>query len=178
MRVHVQLSSQHTIRACGFSDDRYDKCIVNGTSLEAYESNGYVVLKVADRDDLIFIIDPETGIVRDMNTANGFCGAYCYYDLQTDLAQNLGDELLSGQRVPTQQELNNFKNIQKDGYTQELQINSKDGKPPSKLGIALVLFLSALAVEGYYVEATDGPAYNWTNSSYNNTTTLIIRKRD
>lgn len=67
---------------------------VNGTALEAFESDGYVVLKAEGRDDLVFVIDPETGIVRDKNTANGFCGAYCYYDLQTDLARNLGNAFL------------------------------------------------------------------------------------
>lgn len=36
------------------------------------------------------VIDPETGIVRDINVINGFCGAYCFHDLQTDLAIGYG----------------------------------------------------------------------------------------
>lgn len=71
----------------------------NGTALEAFESNGFVLLKALGRNDLIFVIDPETGIVRDMNTVNGLCGAYfdpCdpYYDNWTDSAYNLGNMLL------------------------------------------------------------------------------------
>jgi hypothetical protein len=67
---------------------------MNGVSLEVFESNGYVVLKAVGRDDLIFVIDPETGVVRDINTVNGYCGAYCYHNLQTDLAFNFGEAII------------------------------------------------------------------------------------
>ncbi|PKL66120.1 MAG: hypothetical protein CVV28_12420, partial [Methanobacteriales archaeon HGW-Methanobacteriales-1] len=42
--------------------------LLNGTPLDIYMSNGYLVLKIKDKDDLILLVDPETGIVRDIAT--------------------------------------------------------------------------------------------------------------
>ena len=67
---------------------------LNGTNLEAFESNGYIVLKAENRTDLIYVIDPETGIVRDINTLGDFCGAYCFYNLQTNLAETLATNII------------------------------------------------------------------------------------
>ncbi len=71
--------------------------LLNGTALDIYTSNGYVVVKAINSTDKILVIDPETGVVRDMNTANGFCGSYCYYGLQTELALNLGNALINSE---------------------------------------------------------------------------------
>jgi len=46
-----------------------------GTDLELFTYNGYTVMELVGRNDLILLYDPETGIVRDLNTVNGFCGA-------------------------------------------------------------------------------------------------------
>ncbi|PKL66220.1 MAG: hypothetical protein CVV28_11995, partial [Methanobacteriales archaeon HGW-Methanobacteriales-1] len=42
--------------------------IFNGETPEMFMSNGYLVLKIKDKDDLILLVDPETGIVRDIAT--------------------------------------------------------------------------------------------------------------
>ncbi|MCK9151836.1 hypothetical protein [Methanobacterium alcaliphilum] len=38
---------------------------------------------------LILLYAPETGIMRDINTENGFCGAYCFHDSITEMANDL-----------------------------------------------------------------------------------------
>jgi hypothetical protein len=55
-----------------------------GTDLELFSQNGYTVIKLVNSDDLILLYDPEIGIMRDINTVNGFCGAYCFHDLITE----------------------------------------------------------------------------------------------
>jgi parallel beta-helix repeat protein len=57
-----------------------------GTDLELFTKNGYTIMKLVGRDDLLLLYDPETGIMRDINTLNGFCGAYCFHDHITDLS--------------------------------------------------------------------------------------------
>jgi len=65
--------------------------ILNGETPELFYSNGQIVYKIKDKDDLILLLDPTTGIVRDV--ANGICDAYCYHNQITELrieqAQNL-----------------------------------------------------------------------------------------
>lgn len=51
--------------------------------------------KATNSTDKILIIDPKTGIVRDILLNSTIFGAYCYYDLQTELAVDLGESLLS-----------------------------------------------------------------------------------
>jgi hypothetical protein len=41
--------------------------ILNGEILDLFYSNGYIVLKIRDMDDLILLVDPVTGIVRDVS---------------------------------------------------------------------------------------------------------------
>ncbi|MCK9151840.1 hypothetical protein [Methanobacterium alcaliphilum] len=36
----------------------------------------------------MLLYDPETGIMRDINTENGFCGAYCFHDPITESVYN------------------------------------------------------------------------------------------
>jgi hypothetical protein len=57
-----------------------------GTDLELFTQNGFIVMKLRDRYDLVLLYDPETGIMRDINTVNGFCGAYCFHDQITNSA--------------------------------------------------------------------------------------------
>lgn len=57
-----------------------------GTDMELFSHNGWTVIKLIGRDDLILLYDPETGIMRDINTFNGFYGAYCFHDQITELS--------------------------------------------------------------------------------------------
>jgi len=56
--------------------------ILNGETPELFYSNGYIIYKIKDQDDLILLLDPTTGIVRDV--ANGITGAYCYHNQITN----------------------------------------------------------------------------------------------
>ena len=144
---------------------------MNGTSLEAFESNGYVVLKAENRTDLIYVIDPETGIVRDINTVGGFCGAYCYYDLQTNLAETLGTNLVNDNDPYTNQ-LDNYENFLKNGLSEEYRIDSTGVVPPSKLNLVVTLLIGSFVLEYY-----DSPkvVYNKVNSSdYNDNNTVLV----
>ncbi|BDZ71966.1 hypothetical protein GCM10025861_24830 [Methanobacterium petrolearium] len=60
-----------------------------GTDMRLFTENGYTVIKLVGRDDLILLYDPETGIIRDINTVNGFCGAYCFHNQITDSSYDL-----------------------------------------------------------------------------------------
>ncbi|BDZ71965.1 chitobiase/beta-hexosaminidase C-terminal domain-containing protein [Methanobacterium petrolearium] len=64
-----------------------------GTDLELFTQNGYTIKKLVGRDDLILLYDPETGIMRDINTVNGFCGAYCFHDQITEQSYNFFDDV-------------------------------------------------------------------------------------
>ncbi len=171
---------------------------MNGTSLEAFESNGYVVLKAVGRDDLIFVIDPETGIVRDMNTVNGFCGSYCYYDLQTELAESLGNALLNttpqwlsyinkggkkgGEWIPPKWRGKTKKEEAQENVDEAFKkIMNLDRLPipgdSSKL-IAGGILATIILYIAHVIDDTI-PDYEWENTTYNNTTNatkLIIRK--
>jgi hypothetical protein len=57
-----------------------------GTDLELFTQNEFIVMKLAGRDDLVLLYEPETGIMRDINTVNGFYGAYCFHDQITNWA--------------------------------------------------------------------------------------------
>ncbi|EKQ55006.1 MAG: parallel beta-helix repeat (two copies) [Methanobacterium sp. Maddingley MBC34] len=58
----------------------------NGAELEMFAQNGCFIYKIVGRNDLMLIFDSETGIMRDVNTVNGYYGAYCFPNLQTELA--------------------------------------------------------------------------------------------
>jgi len=71
------------------------KMILNGEMVDMFTSNGYLVMK-SDSNDLFLVFDPETGIVRDMMIVHiPLSGAYCYSNLQTEWASDLGEELLN-----------------------------------------------------------------------------------
>ncbi|OPX60896.1 MAG: hypothetical protein A4E25_00135 [Methanobacterium sp. PtaB.Bin024] len=71
--------------------------LLDGETLEIFQSNGYTVIKVLSNDTRFLVIDPETGIVRDiMISEYGWInGAYCYYNLQTNMAIDLGTNLMN-----------------------------------------------------------------------------------
>ena len=65
----------------------------NGSDLEIFTQNGYVIMKLVDRNDLILVIDPETGIMRDLmlntnSTTDDYYGVYCFHKDITDLAND------------------------------------------------------------------------------------------
>ncbi|MCK9151842.1 right-handed parallel beta-helix repeat-containing protein [Methanobacterium alcaliphilum] len=62
---------------------------LTGTDMEVFTQDGYIFMKLVGRDDLILLYDPETGIMRDINTENGFCGAYCFHNSITEMANDL-----------------------------------------------------------------------------------------
>ncbi|MBI5459620.1 right-handed parallel beta-helix repeat-containing protein [Methanobacterium sp.] len=70
-----------------------------GIPLDVSEQNGYIIANAAGYTNEFMVVDPETGIVRDINMINGFCGAYCFHDLQTDLAIGYGLGLLGGDQI-------------------------------------------------------------------------------
>lgn len=69
------------------------KSILNGEIPELFYSNGYLVFKIQGKDDLILVLDPVTGVVRDFG--NGICGMYCFHDQITDSSILLGGRLAS-----------------------------------------------------------------------------------
>jgi parallel beta-helix repeat protein len=64
------------------------KAFRNGKNLELSAHDGFIILKIENDDDLILVFDPKMGIMRDINTATNYCGAYCYSNLQTELAHD------------------------------------------------------------------------------------------
>lgn len=59
--------------------------ILNGTGTDIYMSNGYLVVKPLNSADEYILIDPSTGIVRDIFYGT-YCGAYCFGNQQTILS--------------------------------------------------------------------------------------------
>ena len=67
--------------------------ILNGETPELFTSNGYIIYKIIDKDDLILMIDPKTGIVIDVY--NGISGSYCYHDDITEDRKQQSQDLIS-----------------------------------------------------------------------------------
>jgi len=68
--------------------------ILNGGSPEVFMSNGYVVFKVKGIDDFVLMLDPATGIVRDVMTSSVY-GVYCFHDQLTTNTIQLAGKLNS-----------------------------------------------------------------------------------
>jgi len=70
--------------------------ILNGEQVDMFWSNGYLVMKSAE-DGLFLVLDPETGVVRDImqNGLQFFNSAYCFSDQQTEWAGDLAEKLNS-----------------------------------------------------------------------------------
>jgi|GEM_PF-1311396 len=76
------------------------KEIINGLMPSMFTSNGYMVMISSD-NSLFLILDPETGILRDVMYLNGtVSGEWCFSDLQTEWAFDLGKNILNyGQNI-------------------------------------------------------------------------------
>ena len=68
---------------------------MNGTAFDIFEQNGFTIIKAVGNDSLIMVYDPVTGIVRDINLVNGYSGAYCYSNYQTNLADQVGNYVMN-----------------------------------------------------------------------------------
>lgn len=68
--------------------------ILNGGSPEVFMSNGYVVFKVKGIDDFVLMLDPATGVVRDVMTSSIY-GVYCFHDQLTTNTIQLAGKLNS-----------------------------------------------------------------------------------
>lgn len=51
---------------------------LDNSSVETFTENGYEIVKNVNNDFEFLVYDPETGICRDINTINNFCGAWDY----------------------------------------------------------------------------------------------------
>lgn len=70
--------------------------ILNGEMVDIFMSNGNLVM-MSSIEDLYLVLDPETGIIRDvMISYISISGWYCFSDLQTEWASELGQKLISG----------------------------------------------------------------------------------
>jgi len=67
--------------------------ILQGETPELFYSNGYIVFKIKDKDDLILLLDLKTGVVRDVSMT--ICGAYCFHNQITDRQIQLAENLTS-----------------------------------------------------------------------------------
>ena len=68
---------------------------LNGTAFDIFEQNGFTIIKAVGNDSLLMVFDPVTGIVRDINLVNGYSGAYCYSNYQTNLAVDVGNYVMN-----------------------------------------------------------------------------------
>ncbi|NYB51598.1 MAG: hypothetical protein HVN35_03395 [Methanobacteriaceae archaeon] len=68
--------------------------MLNGEMPNTFMSNGYIVIKSVD-NHLFLVIDPVTGIVRDVMVTNPTFsyGSWCYSDQQTEWASELAEKL-------------------------------------------------------------------------------------
>ncbi|MCE7699581.1 MAG: hypothetical protein K8E24_012490, partial [Methanobacterium paludis] len=99
----------------------------------------------------------------------------CYYDLQTNLAETLGNNLLNGERIPTKGELDDYEDVMNklnNGFPEESRLDSTGGRP-SKLGLAVTLAILAGTITGNS-NFKDVVYEGTTNSTYNNTSIIWI----
>jgi len=68
--------------------------LLSGSPVEIFESNGYIFIRVVGDNNNMLVIDPETGIVRDICVGGGVSGSYCYGDQQTELGHGFGQNLI------------------------------------------------------------------------------------
>ena len=82
--------------------------ILSGEIPELFMSNGYIIFKIEGKDDLILLLDPETGIVRDVST---ICGAYCFHDQITDNLIQKAEDINSNDQNERPEWLNSISEI-------------------------------------------------------------------
>jgi hypothetical protein len=75
--------------------------LLDGGSLEIFESSGYIIIRAVGDNQRLLIIDPVTGIVRDGMTLNEtISGNYCFSDLQTEWTTDFTENILNyGQNI-------------------------------------------------------------------------------
>ncbi len=56
--------------------DIYYDYLFNKLSIETFAQNEFIIIKSIYNDDYFIVMDAKTGIVRDINVVNNFCGAY------------------------------------------------------------------------------------------------------
>lgn len=54
--------------------DLFNDNLLSSSYVETFTQNGYIIIKSVSNDDEFMVIDPETGIVRDINTVYNICG--------------------------------------------------------------------------------------------------------
>jgi len=75
------------------AEDIINDYLFNSTSVEVFMQNGFIIEKPVFNNNDIILIDTETGIVRDINTINNYCGAYSNEDSSTFLAEAFDEQV-------------------------------------------------------------------------------------
>ncbi len=68
--------------------------ILQGETPELFYSNGYIIYKMKDKDDMILALDPKTGIVTDI--MDNACVVYCYHNQMTEQRIDQAEDIISG----------------------------------------------------------------------------------
>ncbi|NYB26034.1 MAG: Ig-like domain-containing protein [Methanobacteriaceae archaeon] len=74
----------------------------NGSEIEImFTLDGYVMIKLEDQNDIFLILDPETGIMRDVvifevYRNENYNGAYCFHDTLTEKIHDFGNFIMDG----------------------------------------------------------------------------------
>ncbi|NYB51585.1 MAG: right-handed parallel beta-helix repeat-containing protein [Methanobacteriaceae archaeon] len=63
----------------------------NNIPLEMFIQKGYIIIKSVGNNSNFMVVDPETGIVRDINTVYNYYGAYCFHDQLTSQSYQVGE---------------------------------------------------------------------------------------
>ena len=129
---------------------------LNGTAFDIFEQNGFTIIKAVGNDSLLMVYDPVTGIVRDINLVNGYSGAYCYSNYQTNLADDLGTYL---SKFNVNETLLGIGSSAAISLGVALLVCSG---PPGWLGLAVI----GLGMAGSYYAA--GLNEGWTTSKWTN----------
>ena len=126
--------------------DLVNAYLSNNMSVKGFIQNGYLIESFNNTD--FIIIDLETGIVRDILLNSTIFGAYCYYDLQTDLAVDLGRRLISNNpaEVPGWMK-----------FMPGLCINPEDGYNFPEISILPFILVNSILAENHdWLTATPG----------------------
>ena len=118
--------------------------LLSGSPVEIFESNGYVFIRVVGDNNNILVIDPETGIVRDIRVDGGVSGSYCYGDQQTELGGDFGQNLIDNRDM-----LNNTNGTGTGGSGQNEENDDAQDEVLGLVGSALITIgVAALVVSG------------------------------
>lgn len=74
--------------------------LLDGGTLEMFESNGYIIIRQLGNNTKVLVIDPETGMLMDIMNGENACGSYCYKSQQTEWACDLTESIwTNGQTI-------------------------------------------------------------------------------